>query len=528
MVLTKIFVNIAHTLQQVGRAEPNRPAVALGTTVVLNYGRLANRVARFAGNLGRKLHLRTGDRAALVMRNCPEYLEVLYGCWHAGLIAVPVNARLHPNEYAYIFENSGARVCFASPDLADAVATVSKKRLEHVISIGNEEYSCLFEGDASAPAERTPNDVTWLFYTSGTTGRPKGAMLTGRNLMAMSLCYLVDVDQEAPWNCILHAAPMSHGSGLYALPHVMRASCHVIPESGGFSPEEIFELIRFWKGPCFFAAPTMVKRLVNHPVEADTRNLKAIIYGGGPMYVEDARAALDRFGPKLIQIYGQGESPMTITALSRSAHADREHPRWLARLASVGLPQSVVEVRVCDADDNPLPPGRAGEVLVRGETVMAGYWENPEATASTLRGGWLHTGDMGAFDEDGFLTLKDRSKDMIISGGANIYPREVEEVLQGHPDVVEVSVIARPDPEWGEIPVAYVVQRPGALIDPAVLDRRCLDHIARYKRPRDYCFVEELPKNNYGKVVKIELRRLDAERLHRMRSNHKERPDPHG
>jgi long-chain acyl-CoA synthetase len=512
-------VNIAHSLQQVGRAEPNRPAVALGTTVVVSYGQLADRAARLAGNLRTKLNLRPGDRAALVMRNCPEYLEVLYGCWHAGLVAVPVNAKLHPNEFAYIIESSGTRVCFASRDLADAVATATKNQLEHVISIGGEDYSRLFECDASAPAERMADDIAWLFYTSGTTGRPKGAMLTCRNLMAMSLCYFVDVDQEPPWNCILHAAPMSHGSGLYALPHVMKASCHVIPESGGFSPEEVFELIRRWKGLCFFAAPTMVKRLVNHPVESDTRNLKEITYGGGPMYVEDARAALDRFGPKLIQIYGQGESPMTITALSRSAHANREHPRWLARLASVGLCHSIVEVRVCDADDNPLPPGEPGEVLVRGDTVMAGYWENPEATASTLRGGWLHTGDIGAFDEDGFLTLKDRSKDLIISGGSNIYPREVEEVLQGDPTVAEVSVIARPDPEWGEIPVAYVVPRPGALIDPAALDRRCLEHIARYKRPRDYCLVKELPKNNYGKVVKTELRRLDTEQLHRMGSS---------
>jgi len=150
---------------------------------------------------------------------------------------------------------------------------------------------------------------------------------------------------------------------------------------------------------------------------------------------------------------------------------------------------------------------------------MAGYWENPEASALTLRGGWLHTGDVGVFDEDGFLTLKDRSKDLIISGGSNIYPREVEEVLLGHPDVAEVSVIARPDPEWGEIPVAYVVARSGVVIDAAVLDKRCLEHIARYKRPRDYCFVEELPKNNYGKLLKTELRRLDAERLQRMHSN---------
>jgi long-chain acyl-CoA synthetase len=224
------------------------------------------------------------------------------------------------------------------------------------------------------------------------------------------------------------------------------------------------------------------------------------------MYGADIRRALATMGPRFVQIYGQGESPMTITALSRAELADARHPKWAERIESVGVAQTLVEVRVVDAAGRDLPAGATGEVVVRGDTVMAGYWQNPEASAQALRGGWLWTGDMGALDEDGFLTLKDRSKDVIISGGSNIYPREVEEVLLGHPRVREVSVVGRKDARWGEAVVAFVACE-GA-VDPAELDALCLAHIARFKRPREYRFVDALPKNNYGKVLKTALRTL--------------------
>jgi long-chain acyl-CoA synthetase len=212
-------------------------------------------------------------------------------------------------------------------------------------------------------------------------------------------------------------------------------------------------------------------------------------------------------GPRLSQIYGQGEAPMTITGLSKAQHAETDHPRWEHRLCSTGTARTDVEVRIVDEADRELPFGESGEVVVRGDVVMAGYWQDPDATARTLRGGWLHTGDIGAFDEDGFLTLKDRAKDMIISGGSNIYPREIEEVLLRHPDIAEVSIVGRKHADWGEEVIAFVVTRPGAAIDEAELDSLCLDHIARFKRPRVYRFVDALPKNNYGKVLKTELRR---------------------
>ncbi|MDZ7643038.1 MAG: AMP-binding protein [Woeseiaceae bacterium] len=505
-------MNIAAHLERTGRSAGQRTAIAAGERPLVSYAELLDRVRRLAGGLVAELGLKPGDRVALAMRNCPEYLQVLYACWQAGLVAVPVNAKLHGREFAFIIGNSGATACFTTPDLTDTIASASAADRLTQVETGSDHFRHLSSADPLPLADTLPDDPAWLFYTSGTTGQPKGAVLSHRNLLAMSLCYFADVDATSPWRAILHAAPMSHGSGLYALPHVMQGSCHVIPDSTGFDVAEIFGLIERWPHCVFFAAPTMVRRLLDHEADTDTANLKSILYGGGPMYVDDCIAALERFGPKLAQLYGQGESPMTITALSRAMHGDRTHPRWRERLASVGIPQSVVDVRVADSDDRILPPGETGEVLVRGDSVMRGYWQRPEATAETLRNGWLHTGDFGCFDEDGFLTLKDRANDLIISGGTNIYPREVEEVLVGHADVSEASVIGTADREWGERVVAYVVLRPGAVADPQALDRFCLENIARFKRPRDYRFIEALPKNNYGKVLKTALRDMESAR----------------
>jgi long-chain acyl-CoA synthetase len=283
----------------------------------------------------------------------------------------------------------------------------------------------------------------------------------------------------------------------------------VVPESGGFDADEVFVLAKAHRGVGMFAAPTIVKRLVERAAATgpDLSGLETVVYGGGPMYVADLRRALEVMGPRFAQIYGQGESPMTITALAKRFVNDRDHPRWLERIASVGIAQSGVEVAVRGEDGRDLPAGEIGEVCVRGAVVMQGYWGNPEATAKSLQGGWLWTGDLASFDDEGFLTLKDRSKDLIISGGSNIYPREVEEALLSHPGVAEVSVVGRPDPEWGEAVVAFVVAR-GEAPTAGSLDAHCLARIARFKRPKEYRFVEALPKNHYGKVLKTSLRDL--------------------
>jgi long-chain acyl-CoA synthetase len=500
-------MNLALWLYRAGLSHPPLPAVASGTRVVATYGELAARAACLAGALRDRLKLTPGERVAIAAKNSPDYLALLYGIWHAGLAAVPANAKLHGAELGYILEQSGARVCFASPSIDSEIAPHAPKSLERLIAIGGAEFQALFEADPIAVVPRNGNDLAWLFYTSGTTGRPKGAMLTHHVLSLASHAYAAEVDAVSPSDCILHAAPMSHGSGIYIMQHVARLGVQVTPESGGFEPEEIIALFNAWPRMSMFAAPTMIKRLVACAADCNAENIRTLIWGGAPMYVEDALAALDRFGPRLAQIYGQGEAPMTISTLSKQDIAARDHPRWRERLASAGKPYSCVEVMIADSQDAPVAAGETGEILCRG-VIMAGYWQNPVATKASLRNGWLHTGDVGVLDEEGYLHLKDRSKDLIISGGSNIYPREVEEVLLTHPRVREVSVIGRPDREWGEAVVAYVVGN----ADPAELDALCLSRIARFKRPKNYVFVDALPKNNYGKILKTELRAMDAKK----------------
>lgn len=506
-------MNLAHLLARAARVFPDRIALAHGTAPLLDYRQLARRVTRLAGGLRGRLGLAPGDRVALFMTNSPAYLEVLVAAWWAGLCAVPVNSKLHPKELEFILRDSGARLCFATTDLAPAVAGGFGEA--DTVDVGAARYlQLLGETPIGTPYDSQPADPAWIFYTSGTTGRPKGVVLTHRNLLAMNAAYFADVDSIGASDCIIHAAPMSHGSGLYAIPHLTACVSQVIPESGGFDPAEIFALTAAHRNVGMFAAPTMVKRLVDyarahHP---SVEGLKTVVYGGGPMYAADILDALAVIGPRFAQIYGQGESPMTITALSKFHLGDARHPRYAERIASVGVAQTGVEVRIVDEQDRPLPAGETGEIVVRGDVVMQGYWQNPEATARTLAKGWLHTGDVGSLDDDGFLTLRDRSKDLIIVGGANIYPREVEEVLLRHPGVHECSVVGRKHAEYGEETVAFVVRAPGSAVTVEDLDAICLEHIARFKRPRHYRFIDSLPKNNYGKVLKTALReRLAAE-----------------
>jgi long-chain acyl-CoA synthetase len=508
--------NVAALLARASRCWPRRPAVAVGSSVVRDYASFASRAASLAATM-HAAGLVPGDRVVLVSRNSAAYLEAMVACWWAGLVAVPVNAKLHPKELAYVLEDSGARWAFVDDAWHGAVAAIAFEvpRLEEVVELGSASFDRLF-GGAAMPSPRpvVPRDAAWLFYTSGTTGRPKGVVISHGNLRAMAQGFANDVEAVAPGDAILHPAPLSHGSGLYVVPHLASAAVNVVPESGGFDPAETLGLLKAWDRSLFFAAPTIVKRLVGAPEVGSARldRLKCVVYGGGPMYVADCKDAFAVLGPRMAQIYGQGETPMTITAMNRQLLADAIARGDDARIGSVGVAQSGIEVRVADGRDEALADGEVGEVLVRGPTVMQGYWNNPDATARTLANGWLHTGDVGALDADGFLTLKDRSKDLIISGGANIYPREVEEVLLRHPDVAEVAVIGRPHAEWGEEVVACVVARGGLGGDAArrnleaALDALCLAEIARFKRPKAYRFFDELPRNNTGKVLKTELR----------------------
>ena len=484
-------MSLAHLLARHAQLTPDRDAIFNGTALHATYGQWAERSAALAH---------------------PRYLEILWAAWWAGLVVVPVNAKLHAREVEWIIDNAQARWAFVTADVAPDALAGLERQIDVETTQADALLAPLSKAAVAMPTVRQPDDTAWLFYTSGTTGRPKGVMLTHRNLMTMGLTYFVDVDPVSPTDAIVYGAPMSHGAGIYAIPHLMAGARHVVPASGGVDPAELCALGRALGPLSTFAAPTIVKRLVDHAEEAGLSpddaalSFKTIVYGGAPMYAADIQRALRIMGPRFVQIYGQGESPMVGTALSRFHLSDSTHPEHAQRLASIGVAQTPVQIRITDEHGHDLALGEVGEVLIKGDSVMAGYWRNPEATQAAIRDGWLFTGDMGCLDAHGFLTLKDRSKDLIISGGSNVYPREVEEVLLQAPGVSEVAVIGAPDPEWGEVIVAFVVLQQGSAVSAQDLDAYCLNEIARFKRPKRYELVDSLPKNNYGKVLKTELR----------------------
>ncbi|CUH84137.1 class I adenylate-forming enzyme family protein [Thalassovita mediterranea] len=496
-------MNPAEWLARTARRDADRPALLHGEVITHTYSQFHTAAARLgAGLLSRGIG--KGDRIAVFMSNRIDYLIALYGIWFTGAAAVPINAKLHPKEADWIIENADCALTL-SDDARSADLT------RPAISVDGTEWADLIAmPPMPRPVDMDSSDMAWLFYTSGTTGKPKGVIITCGNIASMVSCYFIDVDDVLEGDAILYAAPMSHGAGLYNFMHVIRGARHVVPDSGGFEPAEILSLGRALGSVTMFAAPTMVRRLVDCAKASGStgEGLRTICYAGGPMYEADILEAVAVMGPRFVQIYGQGECPMGITALPRHDVSDRTHPNWRARLNSVGKAQTTVQVRIMDAAGVECPIGTSGEITVRGDTVMPGYWRNTDATTKTLREGWLWTGDMGTMDTDGYVTLQDRSKDMIISGGSNIYPREVEEVLLSHPEVSEVAVVGRPHADWGEEVVAFIVGTATA----EGLDALCLDQIARFKRPKTYLNVSELPKNNYGKVLKTELRTKLARR----------------
>lgn len=503
-------MNIAKLVERVVRLHSERPAIYVGTRQVSTYNEFGQRVATLAGALRNKLGLKPGDRVALAMLNCPEFLEIQYACWWAGLTLVPTNARLHPKELAYILEDSGAKVCFCTAEIGEAFLPQASDFLENgrLICVSSDEFQHLLQADPIAVTELTGGETAWLGYTSGTTGRPKGAMLSHKSLMTTALRHY-SMESVGPDDAKLYAAAMSHGAGAFGISYLLQGGRQIIPESKGFRPAEIYDLLSTFENVSMFGAPTMVMRLIDDPSLANAKieNLKTIIYGGGPMYVQDIKRAMAAIGNRFHQGYGLTEAPLTVSGLSKAMHGDVNHPRYDDHLGSVGVPFMGTEIVIRDEAGNPLPAGEVGEITIRGDVVMTGYLNRPEANAETLRDGWLYSGDVGLIDEEGFLTLKDRSKDLIISGGLNIYPREVEEALLTHPDVVEASVIGVPNREWGEETVAFVVTSEASQIGKDDLDTVCRDNLAGFKRPKRYEFVTELPKNNYGKVLKTDLRK---------------------
>jgi acyl-CoA synthetase (AMP-forming)/AMP-acid ligase II len=509
-------MNIGTLLTKSARTFPGNLAVSHGPKR-LTYDQFNTRVNRLANSLA-KLGINQGENVALVQYNYPEMLESTFACFKAGFGAVPINFRLHPNEFAFIIDHSESKAVIVSPEFNQAIIGIRDRipQARHLITLSGAEGEILdyekliaAESDQFRDADVHPDDLAWLFYTSGTTGLPKGAMLTHRNLLAMTMNFYADISPGlGPNDVILHAAPLSHGSGLYALPNIGKAAANVILKSRSFDPELIFKTIEEYRVTNMFVAPTMVKLMAESPTadRYDHSSLKALNYGGAPMLVEDLKEAIAKLGPCLVQLFGQAESPMTITYLPHRDHVLEGTPEQIRRLASAGFARTDVEVKIFDPDDTELPPGEMGEIVTRSDLVMKGYWRNPEATAEALRNGWLHTGDMGYMDEGGYLFIMDRSKDMIISGGENIYPREIEEVIVQHPAVREVAVIGIPDPKWGEAIKAVVSLVQGQSTTEEELIAFCKANIASYKKPKSVDFVDELPKNNYGKILKRELR----------------------
>lgn len=507
-------MNAFSFLANISRRVPLQPALVHGSESI-TYSEFHDRALAIGGNLLKRGLVR-GDRVAFCLANSPRILEVVFGCFAAGLIVVPVNARLHPKEIGYIVANSGAKILIHGPEYQQgllengaAFATLQERICTEDVS-GAIHYRELLSTSGALKEAVTVDaaDPCWLFYTSGTTGRPKGAIWTHRIVRVVVMNYLADIYNIQPGEGVIHVAPMSHGSGIVALPAIARGAANLISDSKSFEPKALFALIQRTRASHIaFLAPTQIVKMLEdfEPGEFDLGSLRAICYGGAPIYVEHLRAAMEAFGPVFAQIYGQGEAPITITGLSAS-----EHSRLLAsgdaRIGSAGTIRTDVEARCVDENGREVSPGVPGEVVVRGDIVTPGYWNEPIATAEVLRGGWLHTGDVGQFDELGYLFLLDRTKDMIITGGNNVYPREVEEILVQHPSVANVVVVGIPHQYWGEAVHAVVLLRPGSTATSEELIRHCGASLAGYKKPKTVEFVTELPVSGYGKVLRREVR----------------------
>ena len=508
-------MNVGTFFTKSARTFPERLAIAYGD-YELTYHQANARINRLANAL-RRLGVQRGSNVAILLHNCPQFIEILFACFKAGIGTVPLNFRLHPKECAFIIDNSEAVAVFLGDDFKDSLYALKREmpKVKHYVCVseplaGMISYETLLQGQSTAfideKVER--DDLAWLFYTSGTTGRPKGAMLTHHVLMMMTMNFYADISPLGPEDVILHAAPLSHGSGLYGIPNVAKAAANVILHTKSFEPKAVFETIERRRVTNMFVAPAMIKRLVTSPEigRYDLSSIRCINYGGAPIYEEDLKEAVRKMGQVFVQLFGQAESPMTITYLRKEEHLLEGTEEQMKRLTSAGIPRTDLEVQIFDSKDRELPPGEMGEIVVRGEVVMKGYWRNPEATAETMRGGWLHTGDLGIMDERGYVYILDRAKDMIISGGENIYSREIEDVIIKHPAVYEVAVIGVPDEKWGEAVKAIVSLREGKKATDEEIINFCKEHLASYKKPKSVDFIEAIPKNPYGKVLKRELR----------------------
>ena len=457
-----------------------------------------------------------GDRVALLMLNSPEYLELYFSSAMAGTVIVPLNTRWHINEIIYTLSDSGSRILFVDERFASLAPQIriAVSGLDQIIYAGDGacpagllDWKTVARDRAPSSPEPDEDDLFGLFYTSGTTGGPKGAMLTHRNIYSNGIHSLLPPNRlliEGKW---LHAAPMFHLADCGAIPALtLCGTTHCFLRS--FDPEATLRAIEHYRITSLVLVPTMINMVVNHPEfdRYDLSSLERIMYGASPMPLPLLKQSIEKFRCDFSQGYGMTEVSPVLTTLAPEDHCFENTERQFAPVKSAGKPVTGVEVRVVDHNDNDVPVGQVGEVIARGPNVMKGYWNRPEVNAEVLRGGWMHTGDLGAFDEEGFLYILDRKKDMIKTGSENVYSPEVESVICAHPAVLEAAVIGVPDPTWGETIRAVSVTRPDCTLTEDELIAWCRDRLTHFKCPTSVIFTDSLPKGGTGKVQKNVLR----------------------
>lgn len=461
------------------------------------------------------LGLKPGDRVAILLENCQQYGEMYFAIPSAGMVAVPLNYRLSGRELTYILNNSEAKVLLVGSEYLAAAQSIrgALPHLMHLICVdgpaGERQYEDLLKGkpDGDIDPQVREGDVACLMYTSGTTGVPKGAMLTHRNLLEASVNMVFSFHYIERDDITLVFAPLYH----VAASSIMRAYAYMGATSvvmRSFDPAAVLETIQRERVTAFWAAPTMINMLLQVPnmCDYDLSSLRLISYAAAPMPVQLLKRAMEAFKVPFVQCFGMTETSPSGTVLSWEDHLVDEKGHGAQRLLSIGKEMLNVQVRVIREDGSPVDPGEVGEIVIKGDTVMMGYWKMPRETAEVLKEGWYYTGDLGTTDEDGYFYIVDRKKDMIISGGENIYSREVEEALYAHPAVLEAAVIGVPDDLWGESVKAIVVLKPGCTATEAELIEQCKAGLASYKKPKSVSFVEALPKNASGKILKNVLR----------------------
>jgi long-chain acyl-CoA synthetase len=491
-------LNLASILTESAARVPDSPAVRLGDDV-LAYAELDDRSARLAALLLEK-GLRAGDRVGLMLPNVLEFPIAYYGVLRAGGVVVPMNVLLKRREIAFYLEDSGASILLGWHGFAAEARVGAADAGSELIEVKPASFAAKLAEHEPAPglAETEASDTAVILYTSGTTGKPKGAELTHSNLHRNADVSSRTTCEIAAGDVVFGGLPLFHSFGQTVSMNasLMVGAClTLVPK---FDPGEALATMQRDRVTHFYGVPTMYGALLHHPGREnhDTSSLRSCITGGASMPVEVLRGFEQAFGAIVLEGYGLSET----SPVACSNHPDRER-----KPGSIGTPLEGVEMKVVDEDDREVAQGEVGEIVIRGHNIMKGYWQRPEATAEAMRGGWFHSGDMARVDEDGYFYIVDRKKDLIIRGGYNVYPREVEEVLYEHPKIREAAVVGVPHDEWGEEIGAAVVLHEGEELAPEEVSAYVKERIAAYKYPRHVWFLEELPKGPTGKILKREI-----------------------